>query len=80
MELQNIIYIKEKGIAKIIVNRPEVRNALNQATRWEIREITEAIKKDKDVRVVIITGAGDKAFVAGADITEFKEATPAIME
>ena len=80
MEFKNIVYTKEKGIAKITINRPEVRNALNQATRWEIREAIEAIKKDKDVRVVIITGAGDKAFIAGADITEFKDATPAIME
>jgi len=80
MEFKNILYTKEKGIAKIIINRPEVRNALNQATRWEIREVVEDIKKDKNVRVVIFTGAGDKAFVAGADITEFKGATPTIME
>ena len=80
MEYKNVIYTKEKGIAKITINRPEVRNALNQATRWEIREAIEDIKKDKDVRVAIITGAGDKAFVAGADITEFKDATPVIME
>jgi len=80
MEFKNILYTKEKGIAKIIINRPEVRNALNQATRWEIREVVEDIKKDKNVRVVIFTGAGDKAFVAGADITEFKGAIPIIME
>ena len=80
MEFKNILYTKEKGVTKIVVNRPEVRNALNQATRWEIREAVEDIRQDKAVRVVIITGAGDKAFVAGADITEFKEATPIIME
>ena len=80
MEFKNIIYTKEKGIVRITINRPEVRNALNQSTRWEIREAIEDIKKDKEAKVVIISGAGDKAFVAGADITEFKDATPAIME
>ena len=71
MEFKNIIYAKddEKGMARIIINRPEVRNALNQATRAEIREAVDDLKKDKNVRVVTITGAGDKAFVAGADIT-----------
>ncbi|NQT48015.1 MAG: enoyl-CoA hydratase/isomerase family protein [Chloroflexi bacterium] len=82
MEFKNIIYAKddEKGMARIIINRPEVRNALNQATRAEIREAVDDLKKDKNVRVVTITGAGDKAFVAGADITEFKGATPVTME
>jgi len=82
MEFKNIMYAKDrqKGIARITINRPEVRNALNQATRAELREAAGDLKKDKDVRVVIITGAGDKAFVAGADITEFKEATPIAME
>ena len=76
MEFKNIIYAKEKGIARITINRPEVRNALNRATRSELSYAIEEIEKDKDIRVVIITGAGDKAFISGADITEFKEATP----
>lgn len=80
MEFKNIIYVREKGVARITINRPEVRNALNQATRAELREAVEDLKKDKDIRVVIITGAGDKAFVGGADITELKEATPMVME
>ena len=74
MQFKNIIYTKERGIARLTINRPEVRNALNQSTRAEIREVIEDIEKDKEIRVAIITGAGDKAFVAGADITEFKEA------
>jgi len=80
MQFKNIIYTKERGIARLTINRPEVRNALNQSTRAEIREVIEDIEKDKEIRVAIITGAGDKAFVAGADITEFKEATPMIIK
>lgn len=78
--MKNIIYAKEQGIAKITINRSEVRNALNRAVRLELRNAIEDIEKDKDVRVVIITGAGDKAFISGADITEFKEATPIMIE
>lgn len=82
MEFENIIYEKdkEKGIAKLTINRPEVRNALNAATRQEIRNAIGEIEKDEDVRVVIITGAGEKTFVSGADITAFKDATPIVME
>lgn len=82
MEFENIIYEKdkEKGIVKLTINRPEVRNALNAATRQEIRNAIDEIEKDGDVRVVIITGAGEKAFVSGADITAFKDATPIVME
>ena len=82
MEFKNIIYEKdkEKGIVKLTINRPEVRNALNTATRQDIRNAIEEIEKDGDVRVVIITGAGEKAFISGADITAFKDATPIMME
>lgn len=80
MEFENIIYTKEKGIARITINRPEARNSLNQATRKDLIQAVEDLNKNKDIRVVIITGAGDKAFVAGADITEFKGATPVLME
>lgn len=82
MDFKNIIYTRdrEKAIVKITVNRPEVRNALNKATRQEIKNALEEIKKDESVRVVIITGSGDKAFISGADITELKDATPVEME
>ena len=81
MELQNILYIKEEnGAAKIVVNRPEVRNALNRATRQEIRNVIEDISKDQNIRAVIITGAGDKAFISGADINELKVASPTEIE
>jgi enoyl-CoA hydratase len=80
MKFEYIIFERDKGVAKIIVNRPEARNALNRAVRQELRNVIESIETDKSIRVVIITGAGDKAFIAGADITELKEMTPAEME
>jgi len=82
MKFNNIIYEckKEKGIARVTINRPEVRNALDRATRSEIKYIIEEIEKDRDIRVLIITGAGDRAFISGADITQFREATPITIE
>ena len=80
MEFKSIIYTKEKGIAKITINRPEVRNALNMTVRQDIRNAIEDIKEDKSIKVAIITGAGDKAFISGADIAEFKEAGPIATE
>ena len=82
MEYKNIIYAsdKNKGIARLTINRPEARNALNMAVRQELRNAIEEINEDSNVRVVIITGAGEKAFISGADITEFKDATPISIE
>ena len=62
-------------IAVITINRPEKRNALNIQTRAEGAAILDELRADDSVRVVIITGAGDKAFIAGADIAEFAERT-----
>jgi enoyl-CoA hydratase len=61
----------EKGIATIYINRPEKLNALNKATIQELHEILVLADENPDVRVIIITGRGEKAFVAGADIAEF---------
>lgn len=82
MKFENILYDidREKGIVKISINRPQVRNALNTAVRQELKRTIQDIDQEKDVRVVIITGAGDKAFISGADISEFKEATPTMIE
>ncbi len=80
MKFSNIVYAKDKGIAKITINRPEVRNALNQATRIELRNAIEDIEKDNDILVAIITGAGDKSFISGADINDFKGPTPLMIE
>jgi enoyl-CoA hydratase len=82
MEFQNIIYTKDgdKKTAKITINRPEVRNALNRAARREIWIAMEDLEKDENVRVLIITGVGDKAFISGMDITELTTATPVEIE
>lgn len=68
MAYRNILYGKEGNVAWITINRPEVRNALNVETLEEILAALAQARDDEEVRVVIFTGAGDKAFVAGADI------------
>lgn len=75
MDFENIILKKEEGIATITINRPEVRNALNKETWSEIKEAIRNVRDDDGVKIVIITGAGDKAFAAGADIRGLKEKT-----
>ena len=64
-------------IATVTINRPKALNALNTQTLTELRECFAGLEERKDVRVVILTGAGGKAFVAGADISEMVDATPA---
>ncbi|MBP6759951.1 MAG: enoyl-CoA hydratase/isomerase family protein [Flavobacterium sp.] len=71
MALENIILENEKGIATIYINRPEKLNALNKATIQELHETLKLVDENPDVRVIVITGNGEKAFVAGADIAEF---------
>lgn len=68
MEYQNILLTKDGGVAMLTLNRPEVRNALDPQTWSEIRSATREIRFDDEVRVVVITGAGGKAFASGADI------------
>jgi enoyl-CoA hydratase len=63
-------------VATITINRPDKRNALNGAVRRELLQALDQLRGTDDARVVIITGAGDKAFIAGADIGEFAERTP----
>src|SRR6202049_2504147 len=70
MNFENILVEKKNSIAYVTVNRPKVLNALNLATMEELRAAFHDIKTDKSVRVVILTGAGEKAFIAGADIGE----------
>src|SRR3989449_11674142 len=70
MTFDNILFEKKNSIAYVTVNRPKVLNALNMATMEELRAAFHEIKNDTSVRVVIFAGAGEKAFIAGADIGE----------
>jgi enoyl-CoA hydratase len=70
MEWKNIVFKKEKQIGFVTLNRPEVYNALNHQLIIELGEIIEQIKKDSELGAVILIGAGEKAFVSGADINE----------
>jgi enoyl-CoA hydratase len=69
--LENIIVEHEKGIATILINRPDKLNALNKATIQELHETLNDLNHNQEVKVIVITGSGEKAFVAGADISEF---------
>ncbi|PYS54152.1 MAG: enoyl-CoA hydratase [Acidobacteria bacterium] len=73
---ENLIYEKRDGIAYVTLNRPAVRNALNSRTIRELKSAFEQAKNDDAVLAVILTGAGDKAFAAGADINELAMQTP----
>jgi enoyl-CoA hydratase/carnithine racemase len=70
LKLDNVLYEKRSGIAYVTLNRPKVLNALNTPTWKDLRTAFEDARGDAAVRGVILTGAGDKAFVAGADIGE----------
>jgi enoyl-CoA hydratase/carnithine racemase len=74
-ELENVLYEKKGPIAYVTVNRPKVLNALNQRTFADLRTAFEDARDDAAVRGVILTGAGDKAFIAGADIGELSRVT-----
>jgi enoyl-CoA hydratase len=76
MGYQTLLIRIEERVATIVINRPDKRNALNAAVRREVVEALDALREDDGVRVVVITGAGEKAFIAGADINEFAERTP----
>src|SRR3977135_2315806 len=76
MNFENIILEKKNSIAYVTVNRPKVLNALNMATMEELRAVFHDIKGDVSIRVVIFTGSGEKAFIAGADISELAKQDP----
>ena len=75
MAYENILYEKRDGIAFITFNRPKVLNALNRKTVEELRDALIDARDDVSVRVLILTGAGEKSFVAGADISELAQRT-----
>lgn len=71
MNYQNILLSIEEKIATITINRPEKLNALNKTTIGELSKAVKSLEENNDIRAIIITGSGEKAFVAGADISEF---------
>lgn len=70
---QTLLFESKNRIGYVTINRPEKLNALNAQAKAELRDVFERIKNDPDVDVVILTGAGEKAFVAGTDIKELTE-------
>ncbi|MFY9608650.1 MAG: enoyl-CoA hydratase-related protein [Blastocatellia bacterium] len=71
MALENVLIEKRGRVAILTINRPDKLNALNIATRGDILAAFDQLERDDEVRVVVVTGAGEKAFIAGADINEF---------
>jgi len=76
MAYENLLYEKRDRIGFITFNRPKVLNALNHKTMEELRDVLISAREDGEVRVLILTGAGEKSFVAGADISELAVQTP----
>jgi enoyl-CoA hydratase len=76
MTFDNLLLDHDGPVAILTVNRPAVLNALNTPTTDELRHAIIHLKQDASVRAVIITGAGDKAFIAGADINELAALKP----
>jgi len=76
LSYENLRFETKEHIAYVTIDRPKVLNALNMATMRELRAVFTAIQGDPEVRVVILTGAGEKAFVAGADVNELARNNP----
>ncbi|MCF7811555.1 enoyl-CoA hydratase/isomerase family protein, partial [bacterium] len=76
MNFENIEYSVEDSIAIVTINRPKAMNALNSETLTELDNAFKAIETDNNVLGVIITGTGDKSFIAGADISELATKDP----
>ena len=76
MSSATVLLSVRDGIAEVTINRPEKLNALNEAVRRELADIFDGLASRDDVNVAILSGAGDKAFVAGADVPEFAARTP----
>ncbi len=78
-DFEVIIYQKQDGKGYVTLNRPQALNAYNMQMRDELYQVLEAVRDDPDVRVVIFKGAGERAFCAGADLTEFLTAPSPII-
>ena len=77
MPFENLLVDRDGPVAVVTINRPRVLNALNSATLDELRRVALELKQDDGVRAIVVTGAGEKAFVAGADINELAVLSPA---
>ena len=75
MNFENVLVAIDNGIGQITINRPSKLNALNVATIQELHNAFESLENNEEVKVIILTGEGEKAFVAGADISEFASFT-----
>jgi len=73
MQFNNLLLHIDQGVGVITINRPKKLNALNKETIQELHDAVKSLNASKDIRVIIITGSGEKAFVAGADISEFSD-------
>ena len=76
MEYKNILFNIEEEIPTITFNRPKVLNAMNFEIMTEIYDAATICEKDDNIKALILTGAGDKSFVAGADISQMQNSTP----
>ena len=76
LAFENLLYVKKGPVAYVTVNRPKVLNALNTPTWRDLKAAFEDARADAGIRGVILTGAGDRAFIAGADIAELARASP----
>ncbi|MFZ3217570.1 MAG: enoyl-CoA hydratase-related protein [Candidatus Acidiferrales bacterium] len=76
MAYDNLLFEVKEQIARITFNRPNVLNALNRKTMDELGDCLKTVRADDAIRVLILTGAGEKAFIAGADINELSQQTP----
>jgi enoyl-CoA hydratase len=76
MEYKNLLFEVEEGVATVTFNRPKALNAMNSETMGELMDAIKRCADDDGIKCVVLTGAGDKAFVAGADIVEMQELEP----
>jgi enoyl-CoA hydratase len=74
-DFKNLLFKEEEGVGYLVVNRPKALNALNYEVLAELGEAADLVAKSETIRALIITGSGEKAFVAGADIKEMKDKT-----
>lgn len=76
MAYENILFDVQDGVGLLTFNRPKALNALNPLTLEELDDVIERARREEDIRILVLTGGAEKAFVAGADITEFPKMNP----